>query len=251
MASLTLIKPNWPAPPTIHALTTTRRGGQSVGPYAEFNLAAHVGDNSDQVTQNRLILQQELGLSTAPHWLNQTHSNTVLTLGPHPLDQPPTADGSYTAVQNRICTVLTADCLPILLCNRQGTEVAAVHAGWRGCLGGILGNAVACFRSPPEDLLAWLGPAIGPEAYEVGQDLVDAFTQHNELMAKAFAPRPQQKYLANLYLLATLELQSLGVQSIYGGEHCTYTENKTFFSYRREEGITGRIASLIWIGEQR
>lgn len=270
MGLITFIEPTWPAPPNIRALTTTRWGGKSVHPYASFNLAKHVGDNPDHVDQNRQLLQEALSLPAEPYWLNQVHSNRVWILHPnHPesaalqrhssiqssLNEPqslePTADGSYTESANLVCAVLTADCLPVLLCNRQGTAVAAIHVGWRGCLGGILANAVASFKSPPEEILAWLGPAIGPKAYEVGEDLFDAFTQHNALMAKAFEPRPHQKYQANLYQLATLALESNGVKSVYGGEHCTYTENKSFFSYRREGGITGRIASLIWIRDQR
>lgn len=250
MASLTIIEPTWPAPPTVRALTTTRWGGKSVAPYADFNLAAHVGDNADHVLQNRLILQQELNLPDSPYWLDQTHSNTVLKLSPHHQGKAPQADGAYTTVQNRICAVLTGDCLPILLCNQEGTEVAAIHTGWRGCATGILANAVACFKSPANELLAWLGPAIGPEAYEVGQDLFDTFVEQNPLMASAFEPQPNQKYLANLYQLATLTLASAGVKAVYGGDYCTYSDNKSFFSYRREGGITGRMATLIWIGDQ-
>ncbi len=251
MAELNIIEPSWPAPGTIRAFTTTRDGGVSTAPYATFNLAAHVGDNLDHVQQNRRLLQRECHLPTPPVWLNQTHSHTVYTLESdlQNTTQPPTADASYTTRPDSVCAVLTADCLPVLLCNRQGTEVAAVHTGWRGYLNGILANAIAHFQSPPQDILAWLGPAIGPDVYEVGQDLFDAFVTHNGEMASAFTPRPNQKYLANLYQLATLTLASAGVNSIFGGKYCTYTDNKSFFSYRHEEGITGRMASVIWISK--
>jgi YfiH family protein len=250
------IMPEWPAPPNIVALTTTRAGGVSEGAYAGFNLGLHVGDQAEHVKQNRLILQRTCQLPGEPVWLNQVHGNTILNVDSLGISQSsenlavpeaPTADGSYTRQAQQICAVLTADCLPVLLCNREGTEIAAVHVGWRGCLVGILANAVACFRSPPSDLLAWLGPAIGPEAFEVGPEVFEAFVAQNADNSAAFHQRSAPQYQANLYQLATLALAKAGVKAVYGGDYCTFSDNKRFFSYRKEGGITGRIASLILI----
>lgn len=251
MNHLDIIEPDWPAPPSIIALTTTRLGGVSEGPYASFNLGHHVGDNPDHVNQNRDRLLKAVNLHHEPIWLNQTHSNIIINLDNHDLTKmvanPPTADGCYTVKTQQICAVLTADCLPVLLCNRAGTEVAAVHAGWRGCLSGILSEAIKNFRSPPSDIIAWLGPAIGPEAFEVGPEVFEAFTSHEPKNTPAFIPQTNSKYLANLYLLATLSLNRDGVTAVYGGDYCTFTDDKMFFSYRKAGGYTGRMASIIFI----
>ncbi len=251
MNQLDIVRPDWPAPSSIIALTTTRKGGVSEGTYASFNLGHHVGDNPAHVDQNRQRLLNALDLSHEPIWLNQTHSNIIVNLDNHDVTQlsanPPTADGCYTVQPQQICAVLTADCLPVLLCNRAGTEVAAVHAGWRGCLSGILSEAIKNFRSPPSDIIAWLGPAIGPEAFEVGPEVFEAFTTQQPINAPAFIPQNNGKYLANLYLLATLSLNQEGVTAVYGGDYCTYTDDKMFFSYRKAGGSTGRMASIILI----
>lgn len=253
MNQLDIIDPDWPAPPSIIALTTTRLGGVSEGPYASFNLGHHVGDNPDHVKQNRDRLLKAINVHHEPIWLNQTHSNIIINLDNHDLTKmvanPPTADGCYTAKPQQICAVLTADCLPVLLCNRAGSEVAAVHAGWRGCLSGILSEAIKNFRSPPSDILAWLGPAIGPEAFEVGPEVFEAFTSHEPKNTAAFIPQTNGKYLANLYLLATLSLNREGVTAVSGSDYCTFTDDKMFFSYRKAGGNTGRMASIIFIAD--
>lgn len=245
------IKPDWPAPPSIIALTTTRHGGVSQGPYESFNLGDHVDDDPDSVNKNRKLLRDALNLTQEPIWLNQTHSKIVQNLDN--LDQnqttatPPDADGSYTTQSQRICAVLTADCLPILLCNQEGTEIAAIHGGWRGCLAGIVSEALKHFQSPPSEIMAWLGPAIGPEAFEVGPEVFEAFKDNNPKYTHAFIPQNNGKYLGNLYLLATLALNQDGVIAVYGGEYCTYTDDKMFFSYRKSQGNTGRMATIIFM----
>ena len=243
-----LIVPNWPAPAAVKAVTTTREGGCSVAPYQGFNLGLHVGDDSNAVADNRATLQQVLGLSDPPAWLNQVHGTTVLSLT-QPLDHVPDADGSFTEQPGLACTVMTADCLPVLLCDKAGTAVAAVHAGWRGLVDGIIEQAVARFSSAPDELMAWLGPAIGPDAFEVGGEVRAQFIAHDPAAATAFvaiAPSANDKWLADLYQLATQRLQAVGVKAVYGGEHCTFSEPSQFYSYRRD-GVTGRQASLIWL----
>lgn len=247
MGGLNIITPTWPAPPHIVALTTTRSGGVSVGRHASLNLAAHVDDNIEHVLQNRQILQQALQLPSKPFWLEQVHGVNITQVDLNTVT--PTADGSYTDKPASICAVLTADCLPVLLCNRKGTEVAAVHVGWRGCLAGILTNAVRAFHTPPSELLAWLGPAIGPKAFEVKQDVFDAFTAQDSNNENAFSQLSPTQYHANLYQLASNSLITQGVTAIYGGDYCTFTDHLNFFSYRKTGGVTGRMASLIFIKE--
>lgn len=240
------IKPSWPAPNCIHAYTTTRCNGYSQAPYAGFNLADHVGDSPAAIQQNREQLKTELQLPNEPRWMQQIHSNIVIS---HDLPTTATpADAAYTHNTNVVCTVLTADCLPILLCNKQGTKVAAIHAGWRSLAGNIIENAINAIGD--NNLLVWLGPAIGPSAFEVGSDVYQAFT-HGDLPAKqAFAKTDNNKWLADIYLLATQKLNKLGIYDIYGGDFCTYTDQQRFYSYRRD-GLTGRMASLIWIANPK
>ena len=243
-----LLVPNWPAPASVKAVTTTREGGCSAAPYQGFNLGMHVGDDINAVADNRATLQQVLSLTTPPVWLNQIHGTTVLTL-PHTLDGVPDADGGYTQVPGMACTIMTADCLPVLLCNKAGTEVAAVHAGWRGLADGIIETAVAAFSAAPDEIMAWLGPAIGPTAFEVGGEVRAQFITQDPQAAQAFVVSgdgAEDKWLADLYQLATQRLQSVGVSAVYGGEYCTYHSPAQFYSYRRD-GVTGRQASLIWI----
>ena len=165
-----IIKPNWPAPANVFAASTTRQGGVSQAPFDTFNVAHHVGDSPDDVQKNRVILRETLALPSEPLWLNQTHSNSVSTGGNCE------ADAAYTREPNTPLVIMTADCLPILLCDTEGTEVAAIHAGWRGLAHGVIENTLKHFSAKPENILAWLGPAIGPSAFEVGQDVYDAFT---------------------------------------------------------------------------
>ena len=235
------ISPDWPAPANIHALTTLRMGGVSRGDYQSFNLAEHVGDQLERVTSNRQQLREQLKLNNEPKWLNQTHSSDIVCADQ--LTQLVSADASYTDKQQCVCVVLTADCLPILLCDTQGETVAAIHGGWRGLLDGILENSIA--KLPNTELMAWLGPAIGPQCFEVGAEVHQAFVNKNSLLTEAFVLQNNHKYLANIYLLARLILNKAGVKQVYGGNFCTVTERERFFSYRRE-GNTGRMATLIW-----
>ncbi len=238
------LRPDWPAPATVQAVTTTRAGGVSRGLYASFNLAAHVGDDPSAVVANRQHLQQSLNLPAEPAWLEQVHGTEVVSLdAPRPFGH---ADASVTTRPGRVCAVLTADCLPVLFCNRAGTAVAAAHAGWRGLAAGVLEAAVAALNTAPGDILAWLGPAIGANAFEVGGEVRDAFLSRQAEAAAAFRLLPSGKYLADLYALARLRLAAAGVTAIYGGGWCTHSEAERFFSYRRD-GVTGRMASLIWL----
>ena len=238
-----LIYPDWPpAPSCIKACTTTRLGGESQAPYDSFNLALHSCGNNEHVKANREKLKKTLGLSTEPFWLNQTHSTKVVRLEAQDRD----ADGSYTNQKAQTCIVLTADCLPVLICSKAGDEIAAVHAGWRGLAQGILKNALLQFKAKPEELLVWLGPAIGPENFEVGEEVKEAFSTLLGDCEYAFKQNKPKHYLADLYALARQQLTQLGCTAVYGGNFCTFSDQERFYSYRRD-GQTGRMASLIWI----
>ena len=240
------IKPNWKAPPNVKAFTTLRHGGVSLAPYDSFNLGDHVEDDKNAVKINRTLLVEKFHLPQMPLFLNQTHSTRVLTL-PYDGDDI-NADAVYTSQPNQVCLVMTADCLPVLFINKQGTEVAAAHAGWRGLCDGVLEQTVAKFHCPPEDILAWFGPAIGPTAFQVGQEVIDQFVAQDLQAISAFIadPAAEGKFLGNLYQIATQRLNALGITQISGGEHCTYLKADKFFSYRREN-VTGRMASVVWI----
>ncbi|CAH0534304.1 Polyphenol oxidase [Vibrio stylophorae] len=247
------IIPNWPAPAHIQACTTTRIGGISEGVFAGFNVGDHVGDNPTHVAQNRAQLAQRF--AGPIHWLTQTHSTRVVNLDLGPANQAD-ADASFSSQINQICAVMTADCLPVLFCDRLGTQVAAAHAGWRGLCDGVLEQTLSHFSQPIADILVWLGPAIGPKAFEVGAEVREQFIAQQAQAVSAFtaaqAINPHadsHKYFADIYQLARLRLQALGIdaESIYGGDYCTYTDAARFFSYRRE-GQTGRMVSCITIG---
>lgn len=238
-----LIVPNWPAPPRVQACSTTRLGGVSLPPFDSFNLGTHVGDSPRSVMLNRARLQAQLGCQ--PVWLRQVHSTRVVSADPTLLQE---ADASWTTQSQVACCVLTADCLPVLFCNRAGTRVAAAHAGWRGLLGGVLEESWRALACSGEETLVWLGPAIGPMAYEVGPEVRAAFMAVNTQAKDAFRPVPQSdRYWADLYLLARQRLAQVGVKQVFGGAFCTLTEAR-FFSYRRE-AQTGRQASLIWLSD--
>jgi YfiH family protein len=240
----TFLQPVWPAPKHIKAYTTLRQGGVSPPPYDQFNLADHVGDNRECVKANRTLLKNTLRLPQEPIWIKQTHSTLAIEALPQHTGKE--ADASFTHTANQICVVQTADCLPLLLCNRQGTHVAAIHAGWRGLLHGIIEETVKALHLPADEMLAWLGPAIGPTAFEVGNEVRDAFIKTDAYAVEAFIPH-QDRWLANIYLLAKQRLHRLGIAPIYGGEYCTYSDKEHFFSYRRDGEKTGRMATLIWI----
>lgn len=236
------ITADWPAPANIYTATTLRTGGVSQGEFSSLNPADHVNDKQQHVLANRQCIKDMLALPTDPAWLQQTHSAQVvcadLVTG-----RPEEADASYTAKNNIVCTVLTADCLPILLCDQQGTVVAAIHGGWRGLLNGIIENTLV--KMPDSEILAWLGPAIGAQCFEVGDDVRSAYINKSTQFAIAFKKQVNGKYLADIYQIAKLLLNDGSVQKIYGGDYCTVTDKERFFSYRRD-GQTGRMATLIW-----
>ncbi len=238
---MNLIVPDWPAPARVRCLMTTRAGGVSGVPWDSLNLGDHVGDDTAHVAANRARLHEYL--PAEPGWLRQVHSTRVVELGREP---NPEADAAFTRAPGQVCAVLTADCLPLLLCDRAGTVVAAAHAGWRGLAGGVLESAVAAMQAAPGDILAWMGAAIGPQAFEVGDEVRQAFVAQHPGAAAAFVPHAAGKWLADIYQLACIRLNHAGVHAIYGGGRCTFTEADSFYSYRRD-GVTGRMASLIWL----
>jgi len=237
------ITPDWPAPPRVRACSTSRSGGVSGPPFDSLNLAGHVGDDTEKVAENRARLKQVLDLPVEPVWLKQVHGTSVVDAAG--VNGIPEADGSYSRKTGVVCAVLTADCLPLLLCDEQGSRVAAVHAGWRGLAAGVIEAALSKMGAPGE-MLAWLGPAIGPQHFEVGLDVRELFVAHDGAAQYAFQPNPAGRWLADLYQLARQRLNAQGVTRIYGGEWCTYSESQHFYSYRRD-GMTGRMATLIWL----
>lgn len=242
---LSFLTPDWPAPPNVRAAITTRGGGVSRGAYASFNLADHVGDDPGAVAHNRELLRDRLGLPAEPHWLRQVHGCEVATAESSPAGCA--ADAVCARSPGRVCAVLTADCLPLLLCDRQGERVCAVHAGWRGLAAGVIERGVASLGRDPAELLAWLGPAIGPRAFEVGEEVRQTFLEQDARAANAFLDHRAGHWLADIYTLARLRLTQLGVGYVGGGDYCTVSDAERFYSYRRD-GATGRMASLIWLG---
>ena len=234
-----VISPDWPAPSHVQAFTTTRRGGFSQGPWRSLNLGGNCGDDPQHVEMNRHALAGLL--PSKPRWLNQVHGTGVVNW-----DKAFNAEADAITSQRKgqVCPVLTADCLPVLFCNQAGTHIAAAHAGWRGLAAGVLEATVSAMACKPTELMAWLGPAIGPNAFEVGKDVYDAYIQVSADNAIAFKPH-RDRWLADLYLLARLALGKVGIKQVFGGQHCTYEEKNSFFSYRRD-GETGRMASLVW-----
>lgn len=232
---------NWPAPKNIRALTTTRTNGASMGEFACNNVGLHVGDNATHVQQNRQQLTKDLCLLNEPVWLNQTHSSRCVIVED---ETQRDADAAITRSIHHPLAIMTADCLPIMLCDNKGTEIAAIHAGWRGLLNGIVENTVHKMHAAPSSLMAWIGPAMCGRCYETGQEVQTAFTTRFPFTDVAFHQIGAQWY-ANLPKLAELILQSLGVLAIYQSGACTYELNNTFYSYRRH-AETGRMATLIW-----
>ena len=226
------------------SVITTRHGGVSHEGYASFNLADHVGDDPEAVKYNRKQLRVDLELPTEPCWLQQVHGTRVINAG-SPVEGLE-ADGSFALQPGVVCAVMTADCLPVLLSDREGTRVAALHAGWRGLAAGILEQGVEVLGVSPEQLLAYLGPAIGPQAFEVGDEVRQDFFDHDPKAAEAFKPAGSGKWMADIYLLARQRLNARGLENIHGGQRCTFLEEADFFSYRRDR-TCGRMASLIWI----
>lgn len=244
LAGLHFIRPDWPAPARVQAAVTTRVGGFSRGAYGSLNLAGHVGDDAQAVRQNRALLKQALDLPAEPVWLQQVHGVEAIDAAQAPAGA--CADASYTDRPGVVCAVLSADCLPLFLCDTQGTRVALVHAGWRGLAAGVIENGVHALHTPPSQLLAWLGPAIGARAFEVGPEVRARFLDEDARAAQAFTPGRNDHWYADLCALARQRLQRLGVEQMYGGRFCTVRERDRFFSYRRD-GECGRMASLIWL----
>lgn len=243
---MNVITPTWAVPSHIHALTTTRAGGVSAAPFDGLNLGDHVGDDPQAVAQNRALLAQMAGLPLQPLYLNQTHSTRVLRL-PLAEGQDRNADAVYTNQPNQVCLVMTADCLPVLFCSRDGTEIAAAHAGWRGLCDGMLEATVAEFACPPAEISVWLGPAISQSAFQVGQEVIDQFCAVDPNAAQAFIadPNTSGKFRGDLYQIARQRLNKLGIVDIHGGDYCTFSDPDRFFSFRRDKE-TGRMATLIW-----
>ena len=236
-----VITPDWPAPARVKSLMTTREGGVSAEPYASWNLGDHVQDDSLAVAANRALLRQNL--PAEPVWLNQVHGTLVVQADA--VIGVPDADAAFTRQPGTVCAVLTADCLPVLFCARDGSVVAAAHAGWRGLAAGVLEAALFAMDVAPDKVMAWMGAAIGPCAFEVGVEVRDTFIASHPQAAAAFTPH-RDKWLADLYRLTRIRLEACGVTTVSGGGLCTYTDAARFYSYRRD-GVTGRMATLIWI----
>ncbi len=238
-----IIRPDWPAPSNIAAFVTTRKEGVSRAPFAGFNLGRHVGDDPVAVESNRMRLSALL--PGEPLWLDQTHGDVVVCADTdHPV--VPSADAAVSRQAGNVCVVMTADCLPVLFCDRSGQVVGAAHAGWKGLLAGVLENTLRAMNVPPRDVMTWFGPAIGPEAFEVGGDVYLAFIEKDPCAQAAFHASPTPgKWRADIFQLARLRLERAGVTEIHGGGISTHADEGRFYSYRRD-GVTGRFASLIW-----
>ncbi len=234
--------PDWPAPANVGSLQTLRGGGCSPAPWESFNLGDHVGDDPLRVAANRASLRALLPAD--PVWLQQVHGTAAVDIAK--TGKTVEADAAFCHEPGRVCAVMTADCLPVLFCDRAGTVVAAAHAGWRGLLAGVLEACIDTMHVDSGEILAWLGPAIGVQSFEVGAEVRDAFVARDGAASAAFHPQGNDKWLADLAMLARQRLNSAGVTAIYGGELCTFADSQRFFSYRRD-GVTGRMASLIWL----
>jgi polyphenol oxidase len=237
-----LITPDWPAPKNVRALQTTRLGGLSSAPYDSLNLGDHVGDAPLVVARNRMLLNTLL--PREPVWLKQVHGTVVANADM--ASCLPQADTCIARHRDAVCVVMTADCLPVLLCDQQGSVVGAAHAGWKGLAAGVIEATVQAMGVAPQNLMAWLGPAISQSAFEVGDEVRAIFVDADPKATAAFIPGQQGKWLADIYALARLRLNALGITHIYGGGYCTYSDRDRFYSYRRD-GVTGRMGTFIWI----
>ncbi|MGL1834564.1 peptidoglycan editing factor PgeF [Rhodocyclaceae bacterium SMB388] len=248
MSATGFIRPVWEAPTNVHALVTTRAGGVSRSPYEFLNLGLHVGDDPEAVQENRALVRSHL--PAEPVWLEQVHGTVVAELD-HVMagDAPPMADAAVARRTGVVCAVMSADCLPVILCDDAGSVVAAAHAGWRGLAAGVLETTVDRMGVAPGRLRAWLGPAIGPDAFEVGDEVRDRFISGDPDLGVAFRPAGAPgKWMADLYQLARNRLQNVGVERVGGGGWCTFSDAGRFYSYRRDR-VTGRFATLVWLSE--
>ena len=240
MSKVDFIIPDWPAPANVKAIQTTRLGGYSVAPYGSLNLGLHVQDDALAVAKNRQLLSDYL--PSEPEWLNQVHGVEVIDATKSLCVQD--ADASFSKNKNVVCVTMTADCLPVLLCNQQGTAVASIHAGWRSLCDGVIEATIKMMGVESEELMAWLGPAIGPDAFEVGSEVREAFIAQDTQADQAFKAYGD-KWLGDLYGIAKQRLNKQGLNKIYGGGECTYSTPSRYFSFRRD-GLTGRMATMIW-----
>ena len=241
------IVPDWPAPPRVHALTTTRRlPGNSPPPFDAFNLGLRSGEDESSVCANRALLEHVFALPSPPRWLHQVHGDRVLRLTSEVLDGEPQADSAFTSQPGVVLAILTADCLPILLCADDGSEIAAIHAGWRGLAGGVIEACVSRLATPPARLLAWMGPAIGAASYEVGAEVREALLRSDAGAEAVFSPTRYGHWQCDLYLIARRRLSALGVARVGGGGFDSFADPR-FYSYRRDGAQSGRMASLIWL----
>jgi hypothetical protein len=248
------LTPDWPAPANVRALSTLRGGGVSSGRYASLNLGDHVGDVPEAVAENRSRLRVAAELPAEPVWLTQVHGAQMADLDERWAETTgpavPSADGAVTRAVGRVCAILTADCLPVLLAAESGDAVAAVHAGWRGLAGGVIEAAVRALAVTPASLIVWLGPAIGPRHFEVGPEVRAQFVENDARAAAAFVPNARGRFIADLPGLARLRLERLGITRVYGGAECTHEQAARYFSHRRD-GRTGRQATLVWLAEDQ
>ena len=236
------IRPQWPAPARVRSLITTRNGGHSTGAFASFNLGLRCDDDLQNVQANRALLARNL--PQAPRWLHQVHGPRVVNADA--LAGEVDADASFARNSGTVCAIMIADCMPVLLCDERGEAVGAAHAGWRGLSAGVIENTVSAMQIEPARLLAYLGPAIGPAAFEVGDDVRDAFMAHDGAASVAFKPHGNGKWLADLFTLGRQRLAACGVTRVHGGTDCTVSDPRRFYSYRRDK-TTGRMAALIWL----
>ncbi len=246
------IKPNWQVADTVHACVTVRTTGYSEGDFGHCNLANGVGDSSQNVQMNRQLLNEQLALPESPRWMNQVHGNDVVEWSRANVGEIVSADGCWTSQTDVVCTIMTADCLPVFFYHTVEQSIAVCHAGWKGLLTGVIENTINSMTSSPEYITAWLGPAIGPENFEVGPEIKEQFCAQTKDASSCFIPsqlnddsKTHDRYLADIYGLAKLRLKAAGVKNISGGEFCTFDDNKQFYSYRRD-GVTGRMANIIW-----
>lgn len=244
MSAIEVIEPNWSLPPRVHAAFTLRSGGVSAGPYASLNVGVHVGDVPEAVAENRRRLRQHLRLPAEPTWLQQVHGTEVANLDENRSERA--ADAAVTRRDDRVCVIQVADCIPVLLAARDGSAVAAAHAGWRGLAAGVLEKTVREIGCEPGNLAAWLGPAIGQRHFEVGGEVRAAFIAAEASTAAHFEPNSRGRWQCDLYAIARRRLSSLGVREVWGGDLCTYADAERFFSYRRD-GRCGRMAALAWL----
>lgn len=248
MSAIGCLRPEWPTPSRVRAAFTLRTGGVSRPPWDSLNVGAHVGDAPEAVAENRRRVRAALQLPAEPSWLEQVHGAHVLDLDAGEPAGP--ADAAVTRRAGRVCAIQVADCMPVLFAARDGSAIAAAHAGWRGLAGGVLEATVAALAVEPRRLLAWLGPAIGPEHFEVGEDVRAAFLAHDAGAAVAFTPNARGRWQCDLYALARRRLEAQGITALFGGGWCTHGDHARFFSYRRD-GRCGRMAALIWLASSR